>query len=377
MIINPKVIDRVVNLTEKIQQIAAPTFDEYQRAEFIFNTFREHGLKDVELDPMGNVFAHIKGQGRKPPLIVSAHLDTVFPGGTDLTITRKIEKITGPGIGDNSLGLAGLFGLYWILGDKSPNQSQRLPKTCDVWLVANVAEEGLGNLKGMQAVVNRFDNEVTAYIILEGMSLGYIYHRALGVKRYQINVHTRGGHSWLDYGKPSAIHILADLIGKIKNLYFPADPRTSYNVGVISGGTTINTIAAEASLQLDLRSLSPSVLETVSNQVEDLVEVENLKGGEEIYIHADVVGERPAGVIPTEHSLVKKAFQCHIQNGIEPKLNVGSTDANIPLSRGYPAICMGLTTGGGAHTTSEYIDIAPVGQGLGILVDLIQMLSSK
>jgi len=377
LIINPKIIERVVNLTEKIQQIAAPTFDEYQRAEFIFNTFREHGVKDVELDPMGNVFAHIKGQGRKPPLIVSAHLDTVFPGGTDLTITRKIEKITGPGIGDNSLGLAGLFGLYWILGDKSPNQSQRLPKTCDVWLVANVAEEGLGNLKGMQAVVNRFDNEVTAYIILEGMSLGYIYHRALGVKRYQINVHTRGGHSWLDYGKPSAIHILADLIVKIKNLYFPADPRTSYNVGVISGGTTINTIAAEASLQLDLRSLSPSVLETVSNQVEDLVEVENLKGGEEIYIHADVVGVRPAGGIPTEHSLVKMAFECHIQNGIEPKLNIGSTDANIPLSRGYPAICMGLTTGGGAHTTSEYIDIAPVGQGLGILVDLIQMLSSK
>jgi acetylornithine deacetylase/succinyl-diaminopimelate desuccinylase-like protein len=249
--------------------------------------------------------------------------------------------------------------------------------TSDVWLVANVAEEGLGNLNGMQAVVNRFDKDVTAYIILEGMSLGYIYHRALGVKRYQINVHTRGGHSWLDYGKPSAIHILADLIIKIKNLYFPADPRTSYNVGVISGGTTINTIAAEASLQLDLRSLSPSVLDTVSNQVEDLVEVENLKGGEEIYIHAEVIGERPAGEIPAEHPLVKMAFECHIQNGVDPKLNVGSTDANIPLSRGYPAICMGLTTGGGAHTTSEYIDISPVGQGLGILVDLIQMLSSN
>ncbi len=377
MIIDPKIIERVLNLTENIQQIAAPTFDEYQRAEFIARTFREHGVKDVELDPMGNVFACIKGQGRKPPLIVSAHLDTVFPEGTDLTITRNTEKITGPGIGDNSLGLAGLFGLYWILRDRSTKHNQRLPKTCDVWLVANVAEEGLGNLNGMQVVVNRFNKDVRAYIIIEGMSFGYIYHRALGVKRYQINVHTRGGHSWLDYGEPSAIHVLAELIVKIKKLYFPADPRTSYNVGVISGGTTINTIAAEASLQLDLRSLSPSMLDTVSNQVEDLVEVENLKGGEEIYIHADVIGERPAGEIPAEHPLVKMAFECHIQNGVDPKLNVGSTDANIPLSRGYPAICMGLTTGGGAHTTSEYIDIPPVGQGLGILVDLIQMLSGE
>ena len=377
MIIDPKIIERVLNLTENIQQIAAPTFDEYQRAEFIARTFREHGVKDVELDPMGNVFACIKGQGRKPPLIVSAHLDTVFPEGTDLTITRNTEKITGPGIGDNSLGLAGLFGLYWILRDRSTKHNQKLPKTCDVWLVANVAEEGLGNLNGMQVVVNRFNKDVRAYIIIEGMSFGYIYHRALGVKRYQINVHTRGGHSWLDYGEPSAIHVLAELIVKTKKLYFPADPRTSYNVGVISGGTTINTIAAEASLQLDLRSLSPSMLDTVSNQVEDLVEVENLKGGEEIYIHADVIGERPAGEIPAEHPLVKMAFECHIQNGVDPKLNVGSTDANIPLSRGYPAICMGLTTGGGAHTTSEYIDIPPVGQGLGILVDLIQMLSGE
>jgi tripeptide aminopeptidase len=377
LIIDPKIIERVVNLAENIQRIAAPTFDEYQRAEFIARTFSENMVKDVELDPMGNVFARIKGLGRKPPLIVSAHLDTVFPRGTDLTITRNLEKITGPGIGDNSLGLAGLLGLYWILSDRSPRQSQRQSKTCDVWLVANVAEEGLGNLNGMQAVVNRFDKDVTAYIILEGMSFGFIYHRALGVKRYQINVHTKGGHSWLDYGKPSAIHILADLIVKIKKLYFPANPRTSYNVGVISGGTTINTIAAEASLQLDLRSLSPSVLDTVSHQVEELVEVENFKGGEEIYIHSEVIGERPAGEIPAEHPLVKMAFECHIQNGVDPKLNVGSTDANIPLSRGYPAICMGLTTGGGAHTTSEYIDIPPVGQGLGILADLTQMLSGE
>jgi len=374
LIIDPKIIERVINLTVNIQQIAAPTFDEHQRAEYIAWTFREQGIKDVELDHMGNVCAHVKGQGGKPPLVISAHLDTVFPRGTDLSISRTQEKIAGPGIGDNSLGLAGLLGLYWALGDKSCQKNRRLPLYSDVWLVANVAEEGLGNLNGMKAVVNRFGKDVSAYIILEGMSLGYIYHRALGVKRYQINVHTKGGHSWLDYGSPSAIHVLADIVVKIKNLDIPTDPRTSYNVGVITGGTSINTIAAEASLQLDLRSLSPSVLDMVSKQVEDLVSVENLKAGEEVYIGAEVIGERPAGEISSEHPLVSLATECHFQNGINPMLNVGSTDANIPISRGFPAICMGLTTGGGAHTKSEYIDIPPIGQGLGILVDLIQML---
>jgi tripeptide aminopeptidase len=374
LIIDPKIIERVINLTISIQQIAAPTFDEHPRAEFIARTFCEQGMKDVELDQMGNVCAHIKGLGGKPPLVISAHLDTVFPRGTDLSISRTQEKIAGPGIGDNSLGLAGLLGLYWALDDNSCQKNQRMHVYSDVWLVANVAEEGLGNLNGMKAVVNRFGKEVSAYIILEGMSLGYIYHRGLGVKRYQINVHTKGGHSWLDYGSPSAIHVLADLVVKIKNLDFPTDPRTSYNVGLITGGTSINTIAAEASLQLDLRSLSPSVLGMVSKQVEDLVAVENLKAGEEAYISAEVIGERPAGEISAEHPLVRLAIECHFQNGIDPKLNVGSTDANIPISCGFPAICMGLTTGGGAHTTSEYIDIPPIGQGLGILVDLIQTL---
>ncbi len=374
MIIDPKIIERVINLTVNIQQIAAPTFDEHQRAEFIAKTFHEQGMKDVEVDPLGNVCAHIKGQGGKPPLVISAHLDTVFPRGTDLSISRTQEKIAGPGIGDNSLGLAGLLGLYWALGDNRCQKNRRLPLLRDVWFVANVAEEGLGNLNGMKAVVNRFGKDVSAYIILEGMSLGCIYHRALGVKRYQINVHTKGGHSWLDYGSPSAIHVLADLVVKIKNLDIPTDPRTSYNVGVITGGTSINTIAAEASLQLDLRSLSPSVLDMVSKQVEELVSVENLKAGEEVYIGAEVIGERPAGEISSEHPLVRLATECHFQNGINPMLNVGSTDANIPISRGFPAICIGLTTGGGAHTKSEYIDIPPIGQGLGILVDLIQML---
>ena len=369
---DPSVIERVLNLAINIQQIPAPTFEEHQRAKFIQRYFLEMGVKDVLLDDVGNVYALINGRGEKAPLVVSAHLDTVFPKDTDLTISRTQEKITGPGIGDNSLGLAGLFGLYWALSEANVGQNPKPTLAGDVWLVANVSEEGLGNLMGMKAVVNRFREEVLAYLVLEGMSSGQIYHRGLGVRRYQISVHTKGGHSWVDYGNPSAIHELAELMVKIKNLDFPTVPQTSYNVGVISGGTTVNTIAAEASLQLDLRSVSPIALGWVSSQVEALVEQTNQKGGEDIHVIFEVIGERPAGEIPADHPLVKLAVERHLANGLRPGLKIGSTDANEPLSRGFPAICMGLTTGGGSHTRGEYIDIQPIGQGMAILVDFVQ-----
>ena len=369
---DPLIIEHVINIAKIIQQIPAPTFEEHQRAGFMLRYFLEMGLKDVILDDTGNVYALIKGQGEKPPLVISAHLDTVFPSDTDLSISQNRKKMIGPGIGDNSLGLAGLFGLCWFLSDTSFEQNSKPHLPGDIWLVANVGEEGLGNLKGMKAVVNRFGEDVLGYIVLEGMSLGQIYHRGLGVRRYLISVHTKGGHSWVDYGNPSAIHELADLVVKIRNLEFPAEPRTSYNVGVISGGTSVNTIAAEAHLQLDLRSTSPVVLRILSNQVEELVNHANQQGGEDIHVVAEMIGERPAGEIPVDHPLVKLAVESHAANGLKANLNIGSTDANEPLSRGFPAICMGLTTGGGAHTLGEYINIKPVAQGLQILVDLVQ-----
>lgn len=372
MIIDPSISERVINLAVKIQQIPAPTFDERLRAEFIHQNFVDLGFKDTIFDDIGNVYAIIKGQGEKPPLVVSAHLDTVFPVNTDLTITRTEDKIFGPGIGDNSLGLAGLFGLFWALCGNGYMINQKLKLARDVWLVANVGEEGLGNLSGMKAVVDRFGEKARAYIILEGMSLGQIFHQGLGVKRYRITLNTKGGHSWVDYGEKSAIHELAELIMKIRSLNFPSEPRTSYNIGTLSGGTSVNTIAAEATMQLDLRSTSPGVLNEISSQVEALVKLANQKDGNNIRAVADLIGERPSGGIPADHTLVKLAEECHVTNGLKAKLNIGSTDANEPLSRGYPSICIGLTTGGGSHTTGEYINIKSLGQGLGILVDLIR-----
>jgi tripeptide aminopeptidase len=372
LIIDPSISERVINLAVKIQQIPAPTFNERLRAEFIHQNFVDLGFKDTIFDDIGNVYAVIKGQGEKSPLVVSAHLDTVFPVNTDLTITRTEDKIFGPGIGDNSLGLAGLYGLFWALCGNGYMINQKLKLASDVWLVANVGEEGLGNLSGMKAVVDRFGEKARAYIILEGMSLGQIFHQGLGVKRYRITLNTKGGHSWVDYGEKSAIHELAELIMKIKSLNFPSEPRTSYNIGTLSGGTSVNTIAAEATMQLDLRSTSPGVLNEISSQVEALVKLANQKDGNNVRAVADLIGERPSGGIPADHTLVRLAEECHVTNGLKAKLNIGSTDANEPLSRGYPSICIGLTTGGGSHTTGEYINIKSLGQGLGILVDLIR-----
>jgi len=366
--------ERILAQAIEIQQIPSPTFGEKQRAEYIRNHFLSTGAKDVTVDDCGNVYVHIFGRGEKPPLIVSAHLDTVFPIGTNLTCIRTEEIISGPGIGDNSLGLAGLFGLYWYINEGIRFQSKSAYLAGDLWLVANVGEEGLGDLMGMKAVVERFGREPLAYLVLEGMSLGQIYTRGLGVRRYRIGVQTKGGHSWVDYGSPSAIHEIADLVIKIKNLPVPVEPRSSLNVGVISGGTSVNSIAAEATLELDLRSESSRELNHLIDQIERLVREADELGGPAVRLSIEIIGDRPTGELSTEHPLVKTAIECFTREGIRVKLNIGSTDANVPLSRGLSAICVGLTTGGGSHTMGEYIETKPVAQGFRILFDLVQSI---
>ena len=355
--------DRTLELALRIQQIPAPTFDEGERAAFVRDRFTAEGLADVTIDPAGNVFARLKGEQRAGPVVVSAHLDTVFPRETDLTIRRGAGKITAPGIGDNSLGVAGLFGLLWSL------RAAPQPLPGDLWLVANTCEEGLGDLRGMRAVVDRFGETPRAYIILEGMAYGEVFHRGLGVQRYRITARTRGGHSWADYGSPSAVHELAALVTRLIALELPQQPRTSLNVGVISGGTSINTIAAQASLELDLRSEDAATLQNLARQVETLV-AESARSG--VDFEAEVIGQRPAGGLPEDHPLVQAALRALREQGTRGHLTIGSTDANIPLSRGLPAVCVGLTYGGGAHTTEEFIYPAYLEKGLAQLTALVQ-----
>ncbi|MBN1149471.1 MAG: M20/M25/M40 family metallo-hydrolase [Anaerolineales bacterium] len=359
-----RLVPRVVDLAVAIQQIPAPTFAEKQRGAFIQERFRAEGLHDVASDDLGNVYARLPGAGECPPLVISAHMDTVFPASTDLALRRSADQVHGPGIGDNSLGVAGLFGLLWALkqGAKKPS----LPG--DLWFVANVCEEGLGDLRGMHAVVDRFGGQVLAYLILEGMALGQIYHRALGVQRYRICVQTNGGHSWVDYGAPSAIHELAAIVIRLAALPVPGMPRSSLNVGVIAGGTSINTIAPEAHLELDLRSEAGEVLRSLARASENLVAAANRAG---VQASFEIIGQRPSGEIPATHPLVLLAQRCLLAQGVQPNLAIGSTDANAPLSRGLPAVCLGLSTGHGAHTVGEYIHIQPLAQGLAQLLAVV------
>lgn len=353
---------RVVELAIQIQQIPAPTFHEQTRAEFVRDRFASEGLEDVCIDETGNVCARWIGQGAGKPLVVSAHLDTVFPPETSLRVARGSDLIHGPGLGDNSLGVAALFGLFWAFRERG------LQPRGDVWLVANVCEEGLGDLRGMKTVVDRFSEDVCAYLVLEGLALGHVYYRAVGVKRYRVTARTSGGHSWSDYGQPSAVHELAKLVVELASLSLPVYPRTTMNVGRISGGTSVNVIASEASLDLDLRSEGQESLAALVSAVEKHIQKANRAG---VSIESRVIGQRPAGEISVSHPLVMLAQDCLREQGLEPGLISGSTDANVPLSKGYPAIVLGITTGGSAHTVHEYINTAPIAQGLEQLVRFV------
>ncbi len=358
-------MERLLDLAIEIQQIPAPTFHEEDRADFIQECFHLEKELTVEKDVAGNVLACLPGKGNDAPIVVSAHMDTVFPLETNLHFTRSSDRVFGAGIGDNSLGLAGLFGLLWQLS------KQKIKLSSDLWLAANVCEEGLGDLKGMHGLVDRFGKAPKAYLILEGMAFGHIYNRALGVRRYRITINTSGGHSWTDYGQASAVHELTRLVNKLTSLPLPSSPRTTLNVGKIIGGTSVNTIAAQASLELDLRSEGREALQNVVQQVEQLA---SALESPDVHVQVDVIGQRPGGEISDDHPLVIQAKDCLLEQGIQPVLTIGSTDANLPLSMGLPAVTIGLTSGANAHTVHEYILTDPLTKGIDQMVNLVKKI---
>jgi tripeptide aminopeptidase len=357
-----QLVEKIIDLTIAIQQIPAPTFHEQQRARYLYDSFKALEADLVIEDLTGNILARLAGQSPGKPVVVVAHMDSVFPLDFDLSISRHNDALLGAGVGDNAVGVAALLGLMWKA------RQEKLSYPGDVWLVASVGEEGLGNLAGMQTVMRRFGDQVSAYIIIEGMALGQVHHRGLAVRRYRIQAETSGGHSWVDHGAPSAIHELAQLVTMLVSLSLNEEPRTSVNVGKIQGGTSVNTIAAQANLELDLRSESEHSLLLLVNRVEQIVREKNRPG---VQFMIERIGERPAGGIPNDHPLVQLASSCLVQQGIEPRLNCGSTDANLPLSLGYPAICVGITTGSGAHTGREALQLSPIQQGMAQLDALI------
>ncbi len=362
--INSEFAARVIDLACAIQAIPAPTFNEGQRAAFFLEQFRGMGLQDIERDATGNVLARLPGRHAGPsrPLVLSAHMDTVHPFDTVLGVRRLDDRLIGPGIGDNALGLAAVVGLAKLL------QERQVELPGDLWLAMNVAEEGLGDLRGIQAIVNRFGAGPLAYLVVEGIGLGTILNRGLGVERYRISMQAPGGHSWVDFGRPSAIHELCKLVSRLSSLPLPQNPCTTMNVGRIEGGTSINTIAAQAWFELDLRSEDSETLENLVREVHNHARAFEQAS---VQVRIERIGKRLAGLLPPEHPLVMLGREVLSDLGIDAHLDIASTDANLPLSRGYPSICVGVTHGNQAHSTDEFILTTPVAQGLAQLYLLI------
>jgi acetylornithine deacetylase/succinyl-diaminopimelate desuccinylase-like protein len=352
--VNTRLLRYVIDKACDIQQIPAPTFSESERADYVFNDLTRLGVPQVSRDAVGNVYAGIH-RNDGPCLVVTAHLDTVHRGKDPLGLERSPERISGPGIGDNSLGVATLLGIARYMMEAKRGFGG------EVWLVANVCEEGLGNLAGMQAVVEHFGPRAGAYIILEGLGLGQVCHRGLGVLRYRVTAETAGGHAWGNYGAPSAIHELAGVISAITALPVARKPRTSLNIGVIQGGTSVNTIASSAWFEIDLRSEDQATLTRLANRIKRLVKSRARAG---VGMKIEPIGSRPAGGIRPSHPLVKLSLEILAELNVSTNLEIGSTDANYALSKGFPAVCLGITNGGNSHTVHEYIDLAPVQTGL-------------
>lgn len=351
----------VVEEAIRIQQIAAPTFHEAERATYVARRFADFNLTDVDIDAVSNVYGRLGGKRGAAAILVLAHTDTVFAADTDLSIQRAGNIIHGPGLGDNSMGAAALLGLVKSLhdGDVQP--------ACDIWFVASSCEEGLGDLKGVKAAFARLGSRVSAVINLEGLAFGHIYNAGIAVHRLHITARADGGHSWLHYGRPSAIHSILELGTQIASLDMPSQPRTTYNIGMIDGGHAINAIAAEANLWLDMRSASPAALERLRRQVYDLVRLQEQKG---LRYEVNIAGDRPAGAISDDHVLVQGALAALDEIGVKGTLEIGSTDGNVPLSQGCPAVTIGITRGGNAHRLDEFIEVQPVRFGMQQLITL-------
>ena len=354
----------------RICEIPAPTFEEGERAKYVRGRFTALGLKDVTIDAAGNVRGRRPGTGGGPGLALAAHLDTVFPRGTDVKVKRQGARLAAPGIGDNSVAIAGLLGMIEALN------AAGVQTRGDIYLASNTGEEGLGDLKGMKAFMADVKNKVAAAIAVEGMKVNRLIHVAVGSRRYKVTYTARGGHSWGHFGSPSAIHILGRAIADISRLEVPKEPKTTYNVGVIHGGTTVNTIAAEADMLVDMRSVDTGALADLEKRVLAVVE-RAAKEGDGL-AKLEMVGDRPAGSIPADHPVVQTCRAVHQALGLQTFSEPASTDHNVPLGMGLPGVCLSITEGANEHRLDEYIETGPIPTGVkNILLAAVALTAGK
>ncbi len=352
-------VEDVATLAQRICEVPAPTGDEGKRAEFVASLWRERGYTP-EIDAISNVYVRRGKHNASPILMLVAHIDTVFPATTPIQVTREGDVMRGPSIGDNSLSVAAMISIFTMLDELG------VETDADILAVANVGEEGLGNLRGARAAVERYRKDVGAVIAIDGR-LGVIVNTAVGSQRWRITVRGPGGHSFGSFGQPSAIHGLGRIIAAIAELDVPKTPKTTFNVGLIEGGTSVNTIAPSASAIIDLRSTDVAMLHQLADRVRALVEQ---KAGQGLQTEIEVLGERPAGARSQTDPLIQLADKTLRWLGIEPVYAASSTDANIPISLSIPALCVGVTYAGRAHTIEEYIRVPPITDGVAQLLRL-------
>jgi tripeptide aminopeptidase len=349
-------VERIVDEAVRICEIPAPTFEEGERARYVRQRFEALGLRDVTIDAAGNVRGTRPGVGTGPGLAMAAHLDTVFPQGTDVTVRRQPGRLLAPGIGDNSVAVAALLAMVEALNVAGVRTAG------DLFLAANTGEEGLGDLKGMKAFIADVRDRVAAAVAIEGMKLNRLVHVGVGSRRYKVTYTTRGGHSFGHFPSPSAIHILGRAIAEISRLDVPKQPKTTYNVGVIHGGTTVNTIASEADMLVDMRSVDGAALAELERRLLAIVERAAVDGDGKVAL--DLVGDRPAGSIPADHPVVQTCRSIHRALGLRAVSEPLSTDANVPLGLGMPGVCLAITEGENEHRLDEYIETAPIPIGV-------------
>ncbi len=356
----PRVIEDQVRLCE----IPAPPFKETARAEAYRQAFQELGLKNVRIDRVGNVIGERPGLAAKPHLVFSAHLDTVFPEQTRVQTTRSGAVIKGPGIGDDCRGLAVLLGVVRTLNAaniKSPGK---------MTFVGTVGEEGLGDLRGVKHLFNEeLKGTVDRFVSVDGAGLG-ITHVAVGSLRYRVTFKGPGGHSYGAFGLANPVHALGRAIGRIAELQVPRQPKTTFNVGRIGGGTSVNSIATDAWMEVDMRSSDRAALVALDAGFQKALDValaeENERRGNtgRLVLEKRLVGNRPAGSVPFDAPIVVAALSVSRALGFQPQIDEGSTDSNFPISLGIPAITIdGGGSATGSHSPDETFDTSDSWKG--------------
>ena len=361
-------------------RVAAPPFGESARGAWLADRFRELGLNDVQVDEVGNVFGVHPGYGSRF-VSLSAHIDTVFPAATPLNIRQQGSRLYGPGVSDNGAGIAAMLAVASVLG------SARISHALPFVFIGNVGEEGEGDLRGMRHVfaTPRWQDAIAYSVIVDGAGVDTVVAEALGSRRFEVIMRGPGGHSWSDFGAPNPIIALSRAIELFSQTPVPASPKTTFNVGVIRGGTSVNSIPESVSMRVDLRSTSTAEIDRLERALrvalDHALALENRAAAQRgirkpQVVQSEVVeiGNRPAGELAPDARLLKVIRAVDAQLGNTAQVQRASTDANIPLSLGREAIAIGAGgSGGGAHTLQEWFDCN--GRDLGLKRILLTMLT--